>query len=125
MFRTGAQVEDTADGLDISTTFLDVSMVHMDLKMATSGGKSDNESASRESRHFFYRKFGSTVSEPAPPKELAAGKMRPELLPESAASFTELTVAHPFPCALSRQRTLLTSEILAENPNEMQQMKDG
>jgi hypothetical protein len=125
MFRTGAQVEDTADGLDMSTTFLDVSMVHMDLKMATSGGKSDNVSASRQSRHFFYRKFGSTVSEPAPPKELAAGKIRPELLPESAATLTELTVAHPFPCALSRQRTLLTSEILAENPNEMQQMKGG
>lgn len=119
MFRTGGQVDDATDVFALSTTFLDVSMVHMDLSTATSGGQRNNVPPSRQSRHFFYRKSGSTVSEPAPPKELAAGKHRPELLPESASGVTELTVAHPFPCSLSRQRTLLTSEILADNPNEL------
>jgi hypothetical protein len=115
MFRTGAQVEHASDVLDVSTTFLDVSMVHMDLAFVANRGKRKIIDASRQSRHFFYRKSGFIASEPAPPMDLAAGKRRPELLPKSAANVTELTVAHTFPCALSRQRTLLTSEIFADN----------
>jgi len=115
MFRTGSQVDDSSGGLDMSTAFLDVSVVHMDLSSAN-GSRRDNVSASRQSRHFFYRK-SSSMSEP-PPRNLVPGGKRPELLPESS-SVVELTVAHPFPCALSRQRTLLTSEILADNPNEL------
>lgn len=117
MFRTGAQVDDTVDGFDRSTTFLDISTVHMDLSSAN-GSRRDNVPASRQSRHFFYRKSSSIMSE-APPVERAPGGKQPELFPEASSSVMELTVAHPFPCTLSRQRTLLTSEILADNPNEM------
>lgn len=118
MFRTGAQVDDTAGGFESSTTFLDVSIIHMDLSSA-SGSRRDNVPASRQSRHFFYRKPSSSISEPPPSSRRTSGGKRPELLPESTANVMELTVAHHFPCALSRQRTLLTSEILANSSNEL------
>ena len=117
MFQTGIQVDDSTDGFDLSTTFLDVSIVHMDLSSAN-GSRRDNVPASRQSRHFFYRRSSSLMAEP-PPTAAAPGRNRPELLPDDSSNVVELTVAHPFPCALSRQRTLLTSDILADNPNEL------
>jgi hypothetical protein len=118
MFRTGGQVNDAMnDSFDTSTTHLDVSMVHMDLS-TSNGNQLDDVSASRQSKHFFYRKLSSATCEPPPPPTLT-GRNRsvPELFPDPVSHLVELSVAHPFPCALSRQRTLLTSELLADNHN--------
>ena len=117
MFRTGGQIGDAlVNSFDTSTTFLDVATVHMDLS-AANGNQSDDVAASRQSKHFFYRKLSSSACEP-PPTPPTPGRNRPVLLPDPAFSLVELSVAHPFPCALSRQRTLLTRELLADNPNE-------
>ena len=116
MFRIGGNADDSVNVGDTSTTFLDVSMVHMDLRAANGNGR-DIGSPSRQSRYFFYRKSSSSC-EP-PPTSPAPGREMPELVPDLASNLVELTVAHSFPCALSRQRTLLTSEFLANTRNEM------
>jgi hypothetical protein len=118
MFRTGGQVDDAMNNsFDTSTTYLDVSMVYMDLSTAN-GNPRDDVSASRQSKHFFYRKLSSATCEPPPPPP-GRNRSVPELLPDPVSNLVELSAAHPFPCALSRQRTLLTSELLADNPNEL------
>jgi hypothetical protein len=120
MFRTGGQVDDAMNNsFDTSTTYLEVSMVHMDLSTAN-GNQLDDVSPSRQSKHFFYRKLSSATCELPPPPTLTGRNLSaPELLPGPVSNLVELSVAHPFPCALSRQRTLLTSELLANNPNEL------
>jgi hypothetical protein len=82
-----------ANAVDESIIYVDVSFVQIDVTR-------DDTAFWRESKHFFYRK---------PTREEAAPGSRDQLQ-ETAATLVELTVAHTFPSALSRQRTLLTSE---------------
>ena len=104
------QVRTCSDGLrptepvDSPTTFIDVSFVNRHTSGLDRKGR-DDASGWRPSKHFVYRK----VQEEQPDEDGAAGSSRPSS-PKGSASLVEMTVAHPFPCALSRQRSLLTSE---------------
>jgi hypothetical protein len=88
----------------IGSTFLDISIVHMDLATM-------NRDAARggllESKRFFCRKPDASF-QPSNSSEL------PQFLRGVATNLVEFTVANPFPCPLSRQRTLITSEFTEE-----------
>jgi hypothetical protein len=92
---------------DPSQTYLDITLVHMDL----SGFETDDYHHGRltplQSKRFFYKRFvkGDPVVSWGDAKTDADSDQR-------FSTLVEVTVAHPFPCVLSRQRTLLTSEIL-------------
>lgn len=93
IFRTGYQVEDPKDKQNIAT-YLDISMAYVDIAGVDAPLGSTQQSEALESKRFLYRKSTGTV---------ATG---------FSSRLVELTVARPFPCALSRQRTLITSEFV-------------
>jgi hypothetical protein len=90
MFRVGYEVEDPREKQD-SLTYLDISVVHVDIA-GVDAPLGTTQPEALESKRFLYRKSSGTV---------ATG---------FSSRLVELTVARPFPCALSRQRTLITSE---------------
>jgi hypothetical protein len=83
---------------DPGMTYLHVFPVTADNTPGQEWGSSNNTSNTLISKRFFHRKD-------------SGGKK--SKTPASAAVLVELTVAHAFPCALSRQRCLLTTEILS------------
>ena len=103
--RTGARGLREPEPLDAETTCVDISFVHSHVSGLEKNPRSDS-SAWRHSKHFIYKK--PTTS---PTSEDATG------LPHSprgvSSSLVEMTLAHAFPCALSRQRSLLTSEFMS------------
>jgi len=115
IFRVGKSGEKAWAGFDNekgseSVTYLDVSMVHPDIAsidMPLGIIKQDV----LECKRFLYRK---TITQPGNQikQELDLGLPATK---DMTSSLVELTVARPFPCALSRQRTLLTSEFMEES----------
>jgi hypothetical protein len=93
VFRIGYQVEDPKDKQEV-VTYLDVSMVHVDIAGVDAPLGSTQQPEALESKRFLYRKSSGTVAN------------------GFSSRLVELTVARPFPCALSRQRTLITSEFV-------------
>jgi hypothetical protein len=92
--RTGASGFQSLEPADSSKTCIDVSFVS-----SLDKNPRDDSTVWGQSKHFFYRKPKS-FSEESPPHD-------------SPASLVEMTVARTFPCALSRQRSLMTSEFLS------------
>uniref|UniRef100_A0A7S4ITR2 Uncharacterized protein n=2 Tax=Odontella aurita TaxID=265563 RepID=A0A7S4ITR2_9STRA len=91
-------------------TFLVVTMVRMQVSSISSRRVFDFSAGapnSGESKHFIYKKKDAFRQQQAEPGLLSSGQ-----LSALSSRFVELTVAHQFPCALSRQRTLITSELL-------------
>jgi hypothetical protein len=110
LFRTAGRVGEAASESD-STTFLDISMVYMgippdQLKLA---GKEESMGP-KESKRFYYRKSSSSETIPGTP---LPGDDLPELSADLTSNLVELRVAQQFPCALSRQRALITSEFVS------------
>ena len=100
VFRFGQSALLPVETVDESTIYIDISFVHWNVSGID---QSDLDEASRvqQSKYFYFRK-------PEPLK--SANSNRND---HSASAFVEMTVAQTFPCALSRQRTLLTSEFLS------------
>jgi hypothetical protein len=92
MFRVGSQTEEPKDKPS-TLTYLDISVVHVDISGVDAPLGTTQPEVS-EPKRFLYRKSSGTV---------AAG---------FSSVLVELTVARPFPCPLSRQRTLITSEFI-------------
>jgi len=106
VFRFKKNVEENKDELD-SVTYLDISMVHQDiasLDMPLDKCRLD----SLDSKRFLYRKQTN------PPDKEDKEQPAVNLLTMNGlkSCLVELTVARSFPCALSRQRTILTSEFM-------------
>ena len=92
-FRTGSHATRENGETIENEMYLDISLVQM------SASGQEDQNFSFESNHFVYR------------KALQESNHVVHGLPDSAgATFVEMTVANPFPCPLSRQRTLLISE---------------
>ena len=102
VFRNSEIVGDPNES--IGSTFLDISLVHMDIATM-------NRDAARggllESKRFFCRKPDASF-------QLNNSSELPQFLRGVATNLIEFTVANPFPCPLSRQRTLITSEFTEE-----------
>lgn len=97
-----------------ASTILDISIAHVKVPVTAVNNhgtfNSGDAEILRDTKRFFYRK--SSAVEHSANK---GGQKVQNFLPELASSvLVELTVAHYFPCALSRQRTLLTSEFVSE-----------
>jgi len=84
------------DVVDSKYTFLVVVVVHMNASELFATQERQTEQR-LESKRFFHRK--------GEPNNANRSRLVSDLV--------ELTVAHSFPCAMSRQRTLITSEILS------------
>jgi len=97
LFHIGGETNDETLNAEAEKTMVNLSVVHMDASREVS-------STWRQSKRFFYRKPSSVDPQ-----------LNEQLL-FFASNLVELTVARPFPCALSRQRTILTSE-LSEVPS--------
>ena len=90
--RTGDQAA-AADETSDEKTCIDINFVQMNI-----AGEED-KSFGFESKHFFYRKATSNIT-----------NSDVHGLPDSTlTTFVEITVANPFPCPLSRQKSLLIS----------------
>jgi hypothetical protein len=104
MFRIGRSVEDPRAQKD-SATYLDISMVHVDIASVDAPlGSTKHEGV--ETKRFLYRKSATVEISPGTPGQQTSS------LDAITSSLVELTVARPFPGPLSRQRTLLTSEFV-------------
>ena len=93
--------------LDASKTHIDISLVQMDIAGLDSMNLRGNLSSTLQSKHFFYKK-------PNPPDPLISRDENDDAIDEEvlpSQTLVEVTVANSFPCALSRQCSLLTSEI--------------
>lgn len=88
----------------IGSTFLDISLVHMD---TATMDRNTARGGLLESKRFFCRKPDASV-QPNNCSEL------PHFLRAVTTNLVEFTVANPFPCPLSRQRILITSEFTSE-----------
>jgi hypothetical protein len=99
VFRFGNRVVPRSEAMDDSAIHVDISFVQTTVSGVDSTARYEN-TAWQHSKHFYYRK-ASTAPTPSGQNQ------------DIASTLVEMTVAHIFPCALSRQRTLLTSEILS------------
>jgi len=105
LFSTGGR--STVGESDESITYLDVTIVHINFP----GLNLPQERGEIEAKRFFCRK--PSEQEPAPPGQ--PGQELPGLQIAPPSHYVELTVAQSFPCALSRQRTLIASEVVPES----------
>jgi len=105
--------EESADADHTGKTFLDIALVHVDPSSVDDdlvGGRRQlqQQQDTMESKRFFYRKAASSFALSQQGVELSG------LLNNVATNMVELTVAHKFPCPLSRQRTVIASEIMGD-----------
>jgi hypothetical protein len=89
----------------VGSTFLDISLVYMDIAGLDGDGV---RGGVLESKRFFHRKSNASF-------QLSNGFRLPQLLRGVATNLVELTVVNQFPCPLSRQRSLITSEFIEES----------
>ena len=102
--RTGASGLQEPEPVDSATTCVDVSFVHCHVSSLDKSPRDDSFTW-RHSKHFIYKKPTSS-----PTEDVAGRSVSPN---GAACSIVEMTLAHAFPCALSRQRSLLTSEFMS------------
>lgn len=86
-----------------TTIYVDIGFVQMNTVSGLDATWGDEASFGLESKHFVYRRAEAETDSSKP------GRVSDATGP---SSFVEMRVANSFPCPLSRQRTLLTSEIV-------------
>lgn len=103
-FRAGKKAGQSSSQADNATILMDVAFVQM--KLSSFDTNLDDAALTHQSKHFLYQKSNDATD----PNKLN----QPINLPINLVSpaFVEMTVANSFPCPLSRQRTLLTTEIV-------------
>jgi hypothetical protein len=103
IFRTGNQAMPEPVQSADTTIYVDIGFVQMNTVSGLDATWGDEASFGLESKHFVYRRAEAETDSSKP------GRVSDATGP---SSFVEMRVANSFPCPLSRQRTLLTSEIV-------------
>lgn len=103
VFRVGNQ---KTPSLPEEGIFVDVAFVQMHIisSFADAANQREDLAFGHQSKHFFYR---------IPQADDAPGQKSQTLRAGGSTGLMEMTVANSFPCPLSRQRTVLTSEFVS------------
>ena len=105
-------VDKAAEGRDPAMTYIDITSLSLQTGSAPELPESNSMPLPLDSKKFFYVKKPAKVDDPG-----TVGDSGKPLVATTPLKFmntiVEVTVANTFPSALSRQRTLLTSEIVS------------